>query len=93
MFRFLDRGKINYENVIDEGLPVKRTFYLKNKSELPFLGAFQHKVLRLISLSEMEELTVTEDLLENGEYAMSIYSNSEDYAERMEEYLKFMYDS
>jgi len=93
IMKFLEKIKINYENVKDKELEAKRTFYLKNKSEIPFANVFQHKVIKYMSISEYEYVDIFENFLENDTYAMEIYSNSTKYVEVIEEYLKFMYDN
>jgi hypothetical protein len=76
----MDKTRINFENVIDPSLEYKRKFYLKNKSELPFVSAFQYKVMKYASVTELEFVNIFENLLENNTYAMEIYSNSSEYA-------------
>ena len=39
IMKFLQKTKINYDKIIDNTLDIKRTFYLKNKSEIPFTNA------------------------------------------------------
>lgn len=63
IFKFLDRAKLNYENIVDKNLSIRRTFYLKNKSELPFVSAFQYKVIKFLSISEMEYVDLFENML------------------------------
>lgn len=39
----------------------------------------------------MEFVDIYENMLEDGTYSIDIYSNSELFAQKVEEYLKFMY--